>query len=314
MEAAVERGRGRWSTAFGLTLAVLLLSVFDALAIVLLPLAILVIALPTEQRLKWVTLGLLLWLLVILLGGGPLAPLSRGWSMMLGATFLGLTMIRPEWSVITRGLATVAAAFVAGGVGLALGGEALGLDGLVREHFRTVSALTLSDLRQQIPDAPWVDELSLATEQIVDLQADLYPALLGLQSLAGLALAAWWTRRIRRSDSDAFTLAPMREFRFSDQLIWILIAGLALYLLPIGTEPIQRFALNVLVFMGALYALRGLAVFVFLAHGTRSIATIVLGAIALVVLYPVAITAALLMGVGDTWLDVRSRAAAGEAG
>ena len=35
----------------------------------------------------------------------------------------------------------------------------------------------------------------------------------------------------------------------------------------------------------------------------------VFGVIALIFLYPVAFTAALLMGVGDTWLDVRRRVA-----
>lgn len=314
MEAAVESGRGRWSTALGLTMAVLLLSVFDALAIVLLPLAILVIALPTERRFGWVGMGLLLWLLVVFLGAGPLAVLSRGWSMMLGATFLAVTIVRSEWPVITRALATVAASFLAGALGLAAAGEVTVLDRLVREHFRNVSALTLSEVRAQIPDAPWVDELSLATEQIANLQADLYPALLGLQSLAALALVSWWIRRIRRSESGAFVLAPLREFRFSDQLIWVLIIGLVLYVLPVGTTFTERLALNVLAFMGALYALRGLAVFVFLARGTRSLATVILGALALVFLYPVAITAALLMGIGDTWLDVRSRAMASDAG
>ena len=52
-------------------------------------------------------------------------------------------------------------------------------------------------------------------------------------------------------------------------LIWVLIVALAVVLLPLGDVG-TRIALNGLVFMGALYALRGLAVFVFLASGSRS--------------------------------------------
>lgn len=308
MEAAVEGGRGRWSTAFALTIAVLLLSVFDALALVLLPLAVLVVALPTENRLRWLGIGLVLWVIAIFFGGGPLVVLSRGWSLMLGASFLVATLARPGWPVLTRALTTVALSLLAGVAGLMVSGEAGALDNVIREHFRTVSVLTLGDLQARMPDAAWIAELRLATERIAELQADIFPALLALQSVAALALVAWWVRRLRRSESEAFALGDLRDFRFNDQLIWVLIGGLALLLLPSGPLG-DRIAINGLVFMGALYALRGLAVFVFLAKGTRSIPTMVFGALALIFLYPVALTAALLMGVGDTWLDVRNRVA-----
>jgi uncharacterized protein YybS (DUF2232 family) len=136
----------------------------------------------------------------------------------------------------------------------------------------------------------------------------MFPALLALQSLVALALASWWVRRLGRSNSEAFQLAQLRDFRFNDELIWILIGALILYLLPL-VELVDRIALNMILFMMVLYALRGLAVFVFLASGARSIATMVFGAVALLFLYPVAFMAALLMGVGDTWLDVRRRVA-----
>jgi len=166
--------------------------------------------------------------------------------------------------------------------------------------------VTLADLQTRMPESAWLADLRAATERIGTLQTRLFPALLGLQSLAALALASWWIRRMGRSRSRAFRLDPLREFRFPDELIWILIGALALTLVPVWPGA-SRVALNVLVFMGALYALRGLAIFVFLATGSRSIPTMVLGTIALVFLYPVAFTAALLMGVGDTWLDVRRR-------
>jgi Predicted membrane protein (DUF2232) len=307
-EAVDEGGRGRWSAAIGLSFAVLLLAVFDALALVLLPMAILLVGLPGERRMKWVAAGVILWVIAVILSTGGLSALSRGWALMLGATYLMLTLVRPGWAVISRSLAAVGAALGVGGLGLLLSGQADALDRMIRAHFDQIAEISLGNLQTRMPDAAWVTDLQATTEQLASVQADMFPALLALQSIAALALASWWIRRIGRSGSSSFSLHRLRDFRFNDQLIWVLIAGLAILLLPLG-EVVDRIATNALVFMVALYALRGLAVFVFLATGSRSIATMLIGAVALIVLYPVAFTAALLMGVGDTWLDVRKRVA-----
>jgi hypothetical protein len=84
-----------------------------------------------------------------------------------------------------------------------------------------------------------------------------------------------------------------------------------LVVLPLG-ELASRLGYNALLFMGALYALRGLGVFVFLSGGAPSFLTIVFVGLAVVFLYPLVLTAVLLVGVGDTWLDVRARAAMAE--
>lgn len=308
MDEAVEGGRPRWSAAIWLTLAVVLLSVFDALALVLLPLAILMVGLPEGRKPKWVIAGAALWVLALLVAGGPLAGLSRGWALMVGAVFFAATIARPTWDVISRGILAVAAGLAGGALGILATGQGAALDELIRSHFATISSLTLGDLQARMPDSAWLADLRTATEQISRLQADLFPALLALQTLAALALASWWIGRLGRSESAAFTLHRMRDFRFDDQLIWVLIAALLLFLLPLPGVA-DRVALNMILFMVGLYALRGLAVFIFLATGSQSIVTMVLGVVALVFLYPVAFTAALLMGVGDTWLDVRRRVA-----
>ena len=106
-----------------------------------------------------------------------------------------------------------------------------------------------------------------------------------------------------------FTVRPWREFRFNDQLVWLLIAGLALVLLPLG--PVEtRVGYNLILFMTVLYALRGVGVFLFLAVGASSLLMIVFGALAAIFLYPLILGAAILIGLGDTWLDVRGRAVA----
>jgi hypothetical protein len=308
MEEAVASGRGRWSTAAALTLAVLLLSVFDALAMVLLPLAILMVGWPAERRIGWIVAGLSLWVIGVLVTAGGLALLARGWALLLGVAFLSATMARPEWPVISRGLAAAGFAAVIGGVGLMASGRAGELDVAVRAHFANVSNLTSGDLERRLPDTVWTEELRTATERIGELQAQMFPALLGLQSLAALALAAWWIRRLGRSRSRAFELAPFREFRFHDELIWALIGGILLMVMPLG-PAIGRLGANLVLFMGALYALRGVAVYVFMLARSRSVPAIVVSVLVVVFLYPLAMSAAVVMGVGDTWLDVRRRGA-----
>jgi len=58
-EAGGNGSSVRWSTAIALSVAVLLLSVFDAVPLVALPLAVLLVALPAERRWKWVAVGAL---------------------------------------------------------------------------------------------------------------------------------------------------------------------------------------------------------------------------------------------------------------
>ena len=58
--------------------------------------------------------------------------------------------------------------------------------------------------------------------------------------------------------------------------------------------------------MGALYALRGAAVVLFL-NGGLSLLGGVLVALAMVLMAPVVLAAALLIGLSDTWLDVRTK-------
>jgi hypothetical protein len=58
--------------------------------------------------------------------------------------------------------------------------------------------------------------------------------------------------------------------------------------------------------MAALYALRGFAVMVWL-FGTPGLLGLVFGAIVFVLLYPIVMATTLMVGVTDTWLDLRAR-------
>jgi uncharacterized protein YybS (DUF2232 family) len=94
-------------------------------------------------------------------------------------------------------------------------------------------------------------------------------------------------------------------FSFSDQLVWGWVVGLATALVP---EPaaLRLIGANLLLIWGALYATRGMAVFV---AGARRTPKAVLAVLALVtvILLPFVVCGLMLVGLADTWLDFRRR-------
>jgi hypothetical protein len=297
-------GRRRWGAAVALGAAVLFFGVADGFPLVALPLAVLMIGM--SGPLHWKALGvvILVWALILVPGGSGLNMVSRGWGLLLGGAFLVATLLRSQWSALSRSLTAVAACGAVAALGFLVSGGWAGFDRTMAEHFRTMAGFSSRELLARFPDAVWSANFAAMAESIAATQATVFPALLALQSLAALALG-WWAFAGSRSAS-APALRPLREFRFNDALVWLVIGGLVAVLLPLG-EGAVRTGYNVLLFMCALYVLRGIAVFVFLARGAPTATSVVLGALATVFFYPIVFTAALLVGLGDTWLDVRGR-------
>jgi hypothetical protein len=139
-------------------------------------------------------------------------------------------------------------------------------------------------------------------------QIKVFPATIALATLAALAVA-WWLY-VRMAHGDDQGLLPLREFRFNDQLVWLFICGLGLMLL--GKGQVERAGWNAMWFMSALYALRGAAVVSFFGGG-QSPASALLLALGLLFLPPVILMGALVIGLGDTWMDLRARVRAAAA-
>lgn len=305
---ATDRPVAGWGTAAWLTLSVLLLSALDGLPLVFVPLALLLLA-SGGRRWRWLAGGVLLGMAGLALTAGPLGGVSRGWALLVGGAFALVTLVRPVWSVLTRALVTTAVAAAAAAVWLGVSGRWSTLDALVREHLDRVAEMTFTAAREGAPDSALLNELAGAAAQVAELQATLFPSLVALQTLAALALAAWAVSSFSSHQLPAFVVRPWREFRFNDQLVWLLIGGLALVLLPLG-DAAARVGYNAIVFMTALYALRGVGVVLFVSVGASRLLMFVLGALAALFLYPLVLGAAILIGLGDTWLDVRGRAMA----
>lgn len=231
---------------------------------------------------------------------------ERGWAVLLGGLFVALTLLLPKWRLTSRALvATAGAALLASAVFVVRADAWGGIDaavGRVVQHRLDVGLGWLSD-----GGASWLasSELRQAVPEMVRASVAIFPALLFIESLAALGVA-WWARAQLLGDREQ-GLSPLRSFRFNDHLVWVLVVGLLLVLLPGGLAT-GRIGANALVLMGALYALRGAAVFVFVSGG-MSLLGYAAFAVLLLLVSPVVIGTAALIGIGDTWLDLRSRTA-----
>jgi hypothetical protein len=237
--------------------------------------------------------------------------LERGWTVVLASWFVVLTMRWPRSRFFPRAFGAVAAtAALVGLLVMVRPGSWSMVSWLITEGMmRSVSLIAQMSMAID-------SEVSLSTAQLNTLfewaaqQGRLFPALLGLSSLSGLAVA-WWAY-VRLSPGSGLGLGPLRDFRFNDHLVWLLLTGLALIVFGAG-EGWTSAGSNTVFFMGGLYAMRGAAVLLFLNGGVTGLGFFFL-AVGMLFLAPVLIMGALVVGVGDTWLDLRSKATAIAAG
>jgi hypothetical protein len=161
--------------------------------------------------------------------------------------------------------------------------------------------------KQITRDNPGMETLSReSTDRLRELPSitvRLYPAVLALESLAVLALAWGLYHRVSRARIGP-PLAPLREFRFNDQLVWGLVLGITAVAVP-TLKAFSTIGINLLVFFGALYALRGLGVLAWFFAPGRLMVALTIGLA--IFMWPLLGVFALGIGLGDTWLDWRSR-------
>lgn len=303
-EVPEERSPGEWRSALALIVLILGVSVTGPGVLAGVPYMVLVLVLPVARK------GALLLAAVAALwvfGTGITDPLwyfERGWAVLLSGWFVALTMRWPEARLSSRALGAVAGAgIVAAGVLRGSPGMWSAVDWRVRERLAegVGSALALFESWQGADGLP--EGLEASVMRTAEVQADLFPAFLGLSSLAGLAVSWWAYRKLAEGESGA--LGRLREFRFNDQLVWLFIGGLLTLVVGLG-EGWSRAGSNTVVFMGTLYALRGAAVVLFLNGGISLLGAIVLG-LGMLFVAPILLAGALFIGLGDTWLDVRNR-------
>jgi hypothetical protein len=247
----------------------------------------------------------------------PYALMVRGWGVILAACFAGTLLLGGELRFLPRALLAVLAALALGSltVGMTDGGLGAGA-GLLAEEL-TRRAAEVQRAWQEFTAQPQWQELARDTAGADEIAAQverqftalptaaklLVPAMLALESLAVLALAWALYHRFGRVRVGP-PLADLRDLRFHDALVWGVIAGLLVLVVPMP-DAVVAFGMNCLVFFGALYVLRGLGVLVWFLRPSRWM--VVLWSIVLVMFWSVIAAVALVIGVGDTWLDWRNR-------
>lgn len=279
-------------------------------------------------------LGLMAWQLALRTGADGSAATAgysfaaRGWGVVLAASFGLVSIAAPRRPFLTRALGALALAFTVTLGTLLVGGRDPGRVGrlMTAEYARRVEgslgawrrhATRDATFRDVAGRAPEVSERAQATAarlaELPPTAARLTPALLALESLAALALAWALYHRLSRTRLGP-PLGALRQFRFNDQLVWGLVLGATFVLVP-TLRPLRPVGANLLVFFGALYALRGLGVLRWLAP-ERVAALVALGLALLVPVLGVALVGgavgglALALGLADGWSDWRRRAGA----
>jgi Predicted membrane protein (DUF2232) len=252
----------------------------------------------------------------------PFALLARGWGALLAATFGALVM----WSgtdgplggrFLSKGLLALGLAMVLGAVvAVIASGSLMAAYEVLSAEIGRRADLSQTQWREMTSTDEWLDLVqgspgsqAFADEVTRQLAAMppvgrlLFPALLGLESLAALALAWAVYHRVGRARLGA-PLARLRDLRFNDTLVWGVVAGLLVLVLPVPAL-VRAVGINLLVFFGALYALRGLGVMVwFLAPGRWM--GLFLALFTVLFWYVVGVVA-VGVGLGDTWFDWRRR-------
>lgn len=246
--------------------------------------------------------------------------LARGWATLLAAAFGLLFLMGRQQGFLSRALPAVALALtLAGSLVLAGGGSVRVGQAVERESARRDGAFTADMLvRWERFSASPEGRARLASQADAELFPErlsawsaamsrgavmFFPALLALESLIALAFAWALYHRVARVRIGP-PLGSLRNFRFNDQLVWGLVVGITLLVLP-SLNALRGAGFNLTFFFGVLYALRGLGVLVFLFAPTWPMAAAI--SILVVLLAPFGALGALGLGLSDTWLDLRRR-------
>ncbi len=286
-----------------LTLGAFLL--FAPVVFVLLPLGLLLVtSRPTRPSLWLWAVGCGLVTVVWTIAPGGLAAQSlKAWVVLAAGTFV-LLALPPGRRAFDAGISASLLATL--GVASWLAAFRVPAARVTDDALRTTWAVY-----RQMGDAmpAWRAAANEASDAAASL-ASIFPAGVALCGLAGLLLAWRWYHFLV-DDPLGIPPGPFRDFRFSDHLVWVLVLGMAGTVAQVAgiLRPGDIWPANLLVLIGALYGARGLAV-LWSSIGGWPTPLLLVGGIAVLFLAPFAFTGLLGVGLADTWLDFRRRAAA----
>lgn len=250
---------------------------------------------------------------------GAYSGMARGWTLLIGAAFGLTSIVASAEAFFPRALSALAVSMAlgfgivlvsqggTGRVSAAMTGE---LNRRIDESNKSLrDAASQPEWKAMLAKSPGLQRLTEDSEAqlaaIPKWSAMLMPALLALESLVALAIG--WAFYHRMSDvAIGPVLGKLKDFRFNDQLVWGVAVGASIYLLKAFEEG-KTAGLNLLVFFGFLYVLRGMGILAWMSRGTAMKFMLIVAAI---FAWPIMTALAFIIGLGDTWLDWRTRAQA----
>ncbi|MES2522015.1 MAG: hypothetical protein V4617_04870 [Gemmatimonadota bacterium] len=260
--------------------------------------------------------------------------LVRGWSVSLGAAFGLVCLATGTRPFLGRALAAVALAgtvmlFGLTGAPASGGGTFDGARRMMSAEYSRRTGESMASWQRRTESEVWQgfarrmpDAAGRAERMAGSLGAVgdagtgrslllLSPALLGLESLLALALGWATYHRLSRVRIGP-PLGALRDVRFNDQLVWGLVVGTTVLLLPTLADW-RGLGANMVCFFGTLYALRGAGVLTWWIPDRLAVVAL----LALVVLVPllgptillgILLAVTFVLGLGDTWRDFRAGA------
>lgn len=266
----------------------------------------------------------------------------RGWTLCLSAAFGLVCLASPARAFLARALGAVGLAGIVTMAGVT------GRDGVAGESFVAVSQVLVREYQQRLdgslqvwrersaspawrgfasrfPDAAaragQLEGVLLALAEPAPASSTgstraaplvrLAPALLALESLMALALGWAAYHRLARARIGP-PLGALRDLRFNDQLVWGVVVGATILLLP--TLSAWRTAgLNLVAFFGTLYALRGAGVLTWwipdrFAGWVPLVLLLLVPLLGAFWVLLVCLAVTFTLGLGDTWRDFRAGA------
>ena len=288
-----------WLRAGVLFVLVLLTSTARPSVLVAVPFLVLV-ATNLPHRYAILSATLIAMLIVMIGPYDGMWYLERGWALLLGGSFVGLSIVRPRMKISDRALEAVFVALMVLVILMTLIPGAWNVvDWVISDRVRATVAQVIA-----LGGSEWLTPAFIsALYQTAEVQVLIFPALTALASMSALLLS-WWLFTLFSGRSEE-VLGSVKNFRFNDHLIWIFVVGLFL-LFTRWSEPLQRVGSNAVVFIGALCAVRGAAVIVFITGGF-SVLGYAMTIFGLVIVPPIVLGGAILIGIADIYLDFRKR-------
>jgi hypothetical protein len=240
---------------------------------------------------------------------GPHLDLMRGWSVLLALSFGAVAGSRFGESFLPKALLALAIATVVGTLVLVLlPGGPEGARTLIAEELALRAKWASEYWAESLKEGPFAESFA-GVDQMVQSQLQVlprvalryFPALLALESLAALALGWAVYHRAGRARLGP-PLADLQDLRFNEALVWGVVAGLVLLVLPLPSAA-RTVGVDLMLFFGALYALRGLGVLLWFLSPGRAMTVMLV--IFTAWFWPYVLSVAAGLGLGDTWFDWR---------